>query len=183
VCAWCATVAILAAMNMAAEGPAPRKLEPVELRVRLLAPMTSNFTRKGDLVSAKVLDSGWLQGGILEGDVRDVRAGTSGKHASIQFQFHTLHASGATILISARLLRLTGSGGRDGLDDEGQAVEIDQHGEHGGGLRSVASALHVGSGKQDPSRAAGPIRISTNAANLTLGVGGEFAVHVEPKEQ
>src|SRR4051812_11111599 len=48
------------------------------LRVRLEAPLTTKFNRKGDIVSARVLEPAGFQGGMLEGDIREVKAGGSG---------------------------------------------------------------------------------------------------------
>jgi hypothetical protein len=175
---------ILVVLNLAAQVSATRQLEPVELRARLLAPMTTQFTRKGDMVSAWVLAPGRLQGSILEGDVREVRGGAaSSKHASIQFQFLALHVSGSTIPVSARVLRVASSKGREGLDDDGLAIEIEQGAEHRGKLSSIASALHIAGGKQESaSHLTGPIRMSTNAMSVSLATGSEFVIHIEAKE-
>jgi hypothetical protein len=175
----CAASLILVAVNLAAQAPAAPQLEPVELHARLLSPMTTRLTRKGDMVSAQILAAGRLQGGILEGDVSDVHgAGASGKQASIQFQFHTLHLSGSAVPVSARLLGLASSKGRKDVDDDGLSIAIDQRAEHGGGLSSVASALHIAGGKQG----SGSIRISTTAASLSLATGSEFVLHIEAKQ-
>jgi len=183
-CGRCTAIPIFVVVNLAAQTAATHGFEPVELRASLLSPMTTKLTRKGDIVSARVLEPDRLQGAILEGDVRDVRGGgASGKHASIQFQFHTLHMPGSTVPVSARLLSLASSKRRKDADDDGLAIEIERAG-HGGGLSSVASALRNAGGKQDStSHLTGPIRISTTAASLSLATGSEFVLHIEAKEQ
>src|SRR5450432_61691 len=62
-------------------------------RVRLQAPLSTSFSRKGDMVSARVLEPAVFQGAILEGVIRDLKAGGDpARVSSIQFDFVTLHA-------------------------------------------------------------------------------------------
>ena len=65
-----------------------------ELKVRLTAPLTTKMSRAGDLVVARIVDSEQYAGGYLEGEVREVHAGSTTKRSTIDFQFHSLHAGG-----------------------------------------------------------------------------------------
>jgi len=179
-----ATILLLGLGDLAAQVAAAHGFEPVELRASLLSPLTSKFTRKGDIVSVRVLEPDRLQGSILEGDVREAHdGGAPKKNASIQFQFHTLHLSGSTVLVSARLLRLANSKGQKDVDDDGLSIEIDQGAERGR-LSSVTSALHISGSKQgSTSHLTGPIRVSTTSASLSLATGSELVLHIVAKEQ
>jgi hypothetical protein len=56
-------------------------------RVRLLAPLTTKFNRKGDMVSARVVEPTAYQGSVLEGVVREIKAGSAagkGFHHSVR---------------------------------------------------------------------------------------------------
>jgi hypothetical protein len=128
-----------------------------ELSVRLLAPLTTRLSRKGDVVSAKVLSPPALEGGILEGEVREVRAGAS-KGATIRLQFQVLHASGTALPVRATVIDVSNSGGKQGLDDDGSAIQI------------------------KPEAAGSAIRLTAAAANLGLGVGAQLTVRVESKQ-
>ena len=104
-----------------ADGPAqtdPPSLKDVDLRVRLLAPLSTKLSRKGDLVSAVVVEPHGYEGGILEGDVREVKGGSSQKTATVQFQFHSLHLSGIAVHLNA-VLNVANSKQQLGVDDEG----------------------------------------------------------------
>jgi hypothetical protein len=178
-------ILFLGVVDLAAQVAAPHGFAPIELRASLLSPLTSRFTRKGDIVSVRVLEPDRLQGSILEGDVREAHdGGASNKCTSIQFQFHRLHLSGSTILVSATLLRLANSRGQKDVDDDGLSIEIDQGAERGGGLSSVTSALHISGSKQgSTSYLTGPIRVSTTSASLSLAIGSELVLHIMAKEQ
>ena len=98
-----------------------------EMHVRLLAPLTTKLNRKGDMVPARIVEPAALQSGILEGDIREIRAGGT-KRSIIEFQFHTLHLSGSRLPISATLLRLSLSNSKrqSGSDEDGSPIDTGQ---------------------------------------------------------
>ena len=135
-------------------------------RVRLLAPISTKFNRKGDMVSTRVLTPAKYQDRILEGDIREVKAsgGNSGKLASVQFDFHTLHSSDGDLPVSAVLIEVFNSRRQSGVDDEGSALESGAHGLGGKltGVLSRGAALHLAS----------------NAADLNFAPGSELVLQV-----
>jgi hypothetical protein len=157
-------------------------LQEVELRVRLLAPLTTKLSRKGDLVSAAVVEPTGINGGILEGDVREIKGGAAQKTATIQFQFHTLHLSGKAMPVNIVVLNVANSKHELGMDEEGMQLESDKGALGTGKISSVGSALskfHVGGGKSPGSP--GVFRLLTHAPSLSLAVGSEMVVQANTK--
>src|ERR1700690_2894577 len=64
----CAIATATAAQDVESTAPAEG-----DWRVRLLAPISTKFNRKGDMVSARVLAPAKFQDRILEGDIREVK--------------------------------------------------------------------------------------------------------------
>jgi hypothetical protein len=157
-------------------------LKDVELRVRLLAPLTTKLSRKGDLVSAAVMEPAGFDGGILEGDVREIKGGAAQKSSVVQFQFHTLHLSGKAMPVNIVVLNVANSKHELGMDEEGTLLESDKGALGTGKLSSLGSALgkfHVGGGKS--SGGPGVFRLLTHAPNLALAVGSEMVVQANTK--
>jgi len=158
-------IVILLALSLPAvpEDSAPAA---APFRVRLLAPLTTKFSRKGDLVSAQVVEPSMYAGGILEGDVREIRPGGSGKSSSVQFEFHTLHIAGKLLPVTASLTEISNSRHQSGTDDEGNALDAAKHGV-AGKVTSVFS--HGGSG----------VNLAAKSASLSFGPGSEFVLQVQ----
>jgi len=157
----CAIPAATVAQDVESSAPAEG-----DWRVRLLAPISTKFNRKGDMVSARVLTPAKYQDRILEGDIREVRAsgGNSGKLASVQFDFHTLHSSDGDLPVSAVLIEVFNSRQQSGVDDEGSALESGAHGLGGKltGVFSRGATLHLAS----------------KAADLNFAPGSELVLQV-----
>lgn len=161
----------------------PSNFKDVALRVRLLAPLSTKLSRKGDLVSASVVEPAAYEGGILEGDVREIKGGPSQKTATVQFQFHTLHLSGKAVQLSVAILNVGNSKQELGLDEEGAQLESDKGALATGKLSSLGSALgrlHLGGGKST-SGGSGSFRLQTHSPQLSLAVGSEMVVQVNSK--
>ena len=155
---------LLLAAPAAAEEGAPA---PATLKVRLLAPLTTKFNRKGDLVSAQVLEPAAYAGGILEGEIREIKA--SPKDSSVQFEFHTLHLAGKASPVTAALMETANSRHQSGTDDDGNALETSKHGVTGkiSGVTGVFS--HGG----------GALRLAAKSANLSFAPGSELVLQVQ----
>lgn len=138
------------------------------LRVRLLAPLTTGFNRKGDMVSARVVEPAALAGGILEGDIRDLKAGGPGKEATIQFEFQTLHMADRAIPVTVAVLEVANSRHESGLDEDGSALDT-------GGRSHSGKAAGI-------SRGSEPARLTVKAAAVSFAPGSEFLLRVEPRK-
>jgi hypothetical protein len=140
-------------------------------RVRLLAPLSTSFNRKGDMVSARVLEPAAFQGAILEGVIHELKAGGDAAGASsIQFEFVTLHAGDKALHVSAVLVEATNSRREPGVDDEGAALESGGPGI-GGKLLGVFS--HGSSTT---------LRLAARSAHLSFAPGSEFVLRLQPRK-
>jgi len=139
-------------------------------RVRLLAPLTTKFNRKGDLVSAQVVEPATYAGGILEGDIREIKVGGAGKNSSLQFEFHTLHFSGKVSPVTALLTETSNSRHQAGTDEDGNALEGARHGVTGK-ISGVAGVFSHGGG--------GSVTLADKAASLSFAPGSEMLLQVQ----
>jgi hypothetical protein len=142
------------------------------LRVRLLAPLNTEFSRKGDMVAAQVVEPDRVKGGILMGEVQEVKPGGSpGKVSSIEFEVQTLHLSGKTAPVTAALTEIRNSRGQAGADEEGAALES------GSGALSAVSSKITGV----LSRGPGPVHLAAKAANLYFAAGSELVFQAQAR--
>jgi len=166
------SVGALLLLVSAAFGQSKAANEPsagVSMRVRLLAPLTTRFSRKGDMVSAQVMEPANLKGSILEGEVRDIRAGGIGVRTSyVEFDFHTLHQADKALPVSASIVQITNSRSQSGLDEEGAALETSSRGVAGKLVAGVFS-------RNSPA----PLRLSAKAPNLSFSPGSEFLLQLQ----
>jgi hypothetical protein len=136
-------------------------------QVRLLSPLSTQFNRAGDIVSARVVNPAAFQGGILEGEIRNVKTGdSSGKSATVQFDFHTLHMANEALPVSVVLVATLNSQRQAGVDEDGAVLESGIRGL--GGKRAGGVSSHGWS-----------LRLAAKVANLSLAPGSEFVLQVQ----
>ena len=163
---WCAGIlAGFAGMLLSASAQAawqnsrPEALSAEPWRVRLLSPLTAHFNRSGDIVSARVLDPAAYRGAILEGIVRDSKAGGgTGRMSSVLFEFLTLHVKGESVPVGVTLLGAANSRGEPGVDEDRAAI--------GFAPRRIVSR---------PA----PVRFTVRGADFSLAPGSEFILQVK----
>lgn len=139
------------------------------LQVRQLSPLSTSFNRKGDLVSAKIVEPPAMQGGFLEGEISEIRDGDKG--ARIEFEFHTLYLAGQSIAVAAMPVAVTNSRGVPGVDESGAA--IDGAGQGSGGKLSKSLRMSRSNG----------FRLTAKTAHLILGVGAAWTVQIAPRKR
>ncbi len=101
------------------------KQEPVELKARLLAPISTKTSKAQDVFTAIVDAPPQYQGAILNGRITSVNAPSRGMgkgNPSIGFQFETITFQGATNKIAADLGEVSNSKGVKDVDEEGRAI-------------------------------------------------------------
>jgi hypothetical protein len=95
----------------------------IEVRVRLLTPLSTKINKKNDRVTAQVLEPDVLRGDIVVGKVTAVKNSGKLKGKSIlNFTFHTLHDSGQAVPVATQIRSITNSQGMSGVDEEGRLV-------------------------------------------------------------
>ncbi|MDR3718722.1 MAG: hypothetical protein P4K98_07960 [Bryobacteraceae bacterium] len=160
------TVLLLAALAAQDAGIAPFSGE--NWRVRLLAPLSTGFNRKGDMVSAQVLEPAAFQGAILEGVVHELKAGGDPARASsILIEFVTLHAGDKALPVSAALVEARNSRREPGVDDAGAALET---GGPGIGGKLIGVFSHGASTN---------LRLTARSAHLSFAPGSEFVLRLQ----
>ena len=158
--------ALLAASTLQAQAP-------VELTVRLTAPLTTKLNRTGDLVVGRVVQPAQYAGGYLEGDIKDIHPGAGTKRSEIFFQFHTLHSGGKESTVTANVVRIVNSKQQAGVDEDGVVIEQ----AHGGRLAQLTGSLasRITKSAKQPS-ASELIRLSAKTNNISLASGSELTV-------
>lgn len=165
-CIWLAA----SGLGLAQEGALPVPAGPI--KARLLAPLNTEFSRKGDLVAAEVTEPAQLKGGILVGEVQEVKAGgMPGKVSTIEFDIQALRLGSQSTPLAAALTEIRNSRGQAGTDEKGAALES------GGGALSAVGSKITGV----LSRGAGPVRLSAKAANLYFAAGSELAFEAQTR--
>ena len=134
-------------------------------RVRLQSPLSTSFNRKGDMVSAVVLEPEAFKGTLLEGLIRETKAGGASKIATVQFDFVTLHVSRKAVPVNAVLLEVLNSKQEAGVDETGATLES-------GGATKGGKLANIF------SKGAGATRLTSKSSQLTLATGSEFVLQV-----
>ncbi len=159
-----------------------------DFRIRLLSPMNTQTSRKGDKVTAQVVDPDAFSGDILEGTVRNSKSGgkVNGKSV-LNFTFETLHHGRLSMAVRANVKQVANSRGQRNVDEEGQIVQKKSNigkvaaatalGALIGGLAAGGKGAAIGAGV---GVAASLILIEMTAqgANVSFAPGSEFIVGI-----
>lgn len=138
---------------------------PSVWRVRLVSPLKASFNRKGDVIAASVLDPVEYKDSMIEGQMREVRAGDQAHGAYMEFEFLALHLGGKVLPVTADLLGAVNSRGQSGVDEDGSQVES--------GSRSLVGRL-----TSKVRFRSGSARLAVLAPDMSFAPGSEFALRV-----
>lgn len=160
------------------------KTEPVELKARLLAPISTKTSNAQDRFTATVDSPQQYQGAILEGRVTSVNAPSRGigkGKPAIGFQFETITVGGVTSKIAADLTDVSNSRGVKGVDEEGRAIGKTSNkkrvlaGMGGAGLGALVGGLtHGAAGAIGGAVIGGAAGIAIGLTMTTAGEDIEF---------
>jgi len=159
-----------------------------DFRVRLLTPLSTKTSNKGDKITAQVLQPAALSGDIMEGSVRSSKSGAKLKGKSVlNFTFDTLHHQGKAIRVQSNVKTFVNSKGQENIDEEGQVVRKKNN------LGKVAAATAIGAligglaaGGKGAGIGAGVgaiaslvlVEVAVDGANVSLAPGSEFLLSV-----
>jgi hypothetical protein len=169
-------------------------LEPdTELRVRLLAPLSTETNRKGDKITASVIAPEQFAGGTVEGEVRESKSGRKIRGTSVlNFTFHTLTYDGNTVPIQSQVKAFYNSQGQQNVDEEGRIITRKSN------VRKAAAATGVGAvigaiagGARGAAIGAGIggaaslilIQVAAKGAIISFAAGSEFVLSVKPRRE
>lgn len=97
--------------------------QEITLQVELMNNLDTESSRKGDLISGRVLSPAAFQGDIVEGKINNVKKGNSLRgQSTLSFTFETLRHAGEAIPISSQVQSVSNSKGRADVDEEGHVI-------------------------------------------------------------
>ncbi|MGC4048221.1 MAG: OmpA family protein [Paludibaculum sp.] len=97
--------------------------QSIDLQVELMNQIGTDTSRKGDLISGRVLSPPQLQGDILEGRITESQSGAKlGGKSVFSFTFDVLRHAGAAIPITSQFKSAINSKGKQNVDEEGRIV-------------------------------------------------------------
>jgi OmpA-OmpF porin, OOP family len=97
--------------------------QSIDLQAELMNQIGTDTSRKGDLISARVLMPAQFQGDIIEGKINESQSGAKlGGKSSFSFSFTNLRHGGAAIPIKSQLKSVVNSKGKTDVDEEGRMV-------------------------------------------------------------
>ncbi len=157
--------------------------QDIELQVELMNGLGTGTSRKGDLVSARVLSPAALQGDVVEGKVGNVEQG--GGKAVLTFSFETLRHAGQAVPISSEIRSIANSKGQVDVDENGNAIRksrgsskpsgVARAGGAVGGLLGGKKGAAVGAASR-VAEAVISIDLASDAPSLTLAPGSKITL-------
>ena len=97
--------------------------QEIEIQVEMMNRVGTDTSRKGDMISARVLSPEALKGDIVEGKVSESKAGAKmGGKATLSLSFDTLKHGSESIGISSQVRSITNSKGQVNADEEGRVI-------------------------------------------------------------
>jgi hypothetical protein len=156
--------------------------------VKLLTPISTSTNKKGDKITAQVVEPAEMSGDIVEGTIRNSNSGGKVKGKStLNLSFEALHHGDQVIPIQANVKQVTNSSGKQNVDEEGQVVEKKNNvgkiaaatavGALIGGLAAGGKGAAIGAGVG----AAGSlilVEVAAQGANVSFASGSEFVLAV-----
>jgi OmpA-OmpF porin, OOP family len=97
--------------------------DEIELQAQLLGSLSTEGSRKGDRISARVLAPVALHGDVVEGQVTNVRSGGKIRGQSVlSFTFETLRHGNEAVPIASQVQSVVNSKGQADVDEEGRVL-------------------------------------------------------------
>ncbi|MFN0166498.1 MAG: hypothetical protein ACKV22_08705 [Bryobacteraceae bacterium] len=184
-------VAVLLAASMALPPIALSQSlkDATEFRARLLAPISTETSRKGDKITAQVISPAEFEGGILEGEVKESKSSGKMKGTSVlNFTFETLNYKGNATTVRSTISSMTNSKGKENVDEEGRVINKTNNigkaavatgaGAIIGGILGGAKGAAIGAGVGAAASIA-LIQFGTRGPSITFAQGSEFKLLVK----
>jgi hypothetical protein len=184
-------VALMAAGAIAAPGQTLK--EATDFRVKLTAPLSTETNRKGDKITAVVLQPAEFANAVMEGEVKESKSGgkVSGKSV-LNFTFHNLVQGNRTIPVSSEVRALYNSKGKENVDEEGRIIEkksnvgklaaVTGAGALIGAIAGGAKGAAIGAGA-GAAAALVLIQVGAKGAQVTFAPGSEILLSVKERRQ
>jgi hypothetical protein len=162
-----------------------------QFRVKLLSPISTKTSKKGDKITAQVLTPADFQGDMVEGSVKESKGGNKMKGQSVlNFTFETLNHKGANIPVQSSVESVANSQGKQNVDEEGRVISKKNNlgkaalgagagaliGAIAGGAKGAAIGAGVGA-----AAAIMFIELGTSGPEVTFAAGSEFTLSVKER--
>lgn len=171
-------------------------LKEAEFTVKLLSPISTKTSQKGDTFSAQVISPVQYQNGVVEGKITNVKkAKKGGGKSEILFAFHSLTIGTLTYPVVADLKGVTNSQGVKEVDEEGRAIGRTSNRKKaasaaaGAAIGALIGGLAGGSKGAAIGAAAGAgagllfaVTLTTSGSEMEFAPGSLFALLVSDRE-
>lgn len=164
---------------------ATAQAQDMELQVELLNRVGTETSRKGDLVSARIVSPSGFQGSVLEGKISEARSGAkSGGESVLDIDFDMLRHNNTVIPINSQIKSVGNSKGQVNIDEEGRVVgragNSSKRSSGTGGLGRALGGITGGRaariGAAVDTAASVLFRVSSDAPNLRFDPGSKFTL-------
>lgn len=164
-----------------------------EFRVKLTAPLSTETNKKGDKITAMILQPAEFAGAIMEGEIKESKSGgkISGK-SILNFTFQTIVKNDATIPVNSEVKSCYNSKGQANVDEEGRIIEkksnvgklaaVSGAGALIGALAGGAKGAAIGAGA-GAAAALVLIQVGAKGANIQFDSGSELVLSVRERRK
>lgn len=173
------------------EPPPALGLKNVEMSVKLLSPISTKTSQKGDSFTAQVLAPDQYKDAIFEGHIEALRQAKKRDKAQISFRFETITFRGLTHPIQADLKDVSNSQGVKNVDEENRVIGKSSHKKQveaallGSALGGLLGASQGGGKGAAVGAAAGAgagllfaVTFTTSGADMEFAPGSQFTLDV-----
>ena len=166
------------------------------MSVRLLSPISTKTSQKGDRFSAQVLKPNGFANAVIEGHINSVKRAAKRDKAEISFAFETITFHGVAYLIRADLKDVANSSGVKNVDEEGRAIGKSSKkkavesaavasavGGILGGVLAGGRGAAIGSTAGAAAGLLFAIKFTTSGSDMEFAPGSQFVLDVSDRQR
>jgi hypothetical protein len=172
---------------------AAQSIPETDFRVRLLGPISTETSRRGDQITAQVLSPAEFQGAIMEGVIKESKSGKKVKVTSVlNFTFETLVHNDKRTPVQSSVKTMVNSQGEEDVDEEGRVIRRKNNlgkaavatgaGALLGGILGGAKGAAIGAGVGAAASLV-LIQVAAEGANVRFDAGSEFILEVKERSR
>jgi OmpA-OmpF porin, OOP family len=158
--------------------------QEMELKVELMNRVGTETSRKGDLVSARIISPASFQGSVVEGKIVESTSGAKSRGESVlNIDFDMLRYNNAVTPINSKIKSVANSKGQVNIDEEGRIIgrstKSNQPSRNlglGRAIGGIAGGQTARIGAAIDTTAAALSSVSSDAPNLRFDAGSKFVL-------
>jgi OmpA-OmpF porin, OOP family len=158
--------------------------QETEFRVELMNRISTDASRKGDLVSVRITSPAAFQGSVMEGKiVQSVSGAKSNGESVLDIDFDILRHQGSVTPINSRIKSVANSRGQVNVDEEGRIIgragsssQAPKNPGLGRAIGGLAGGRTANIGASVDNAVGSLFRVSSNAPNLRFEPGAKFTM-------